>query len=177
MVFGVARSNFGTIIRNSLDGGSLIWIESVIFQREDTSQEYTEFVYKLVRCSYWSGDDIPPRFPRGQKFHKGVRGQRHYVLRKGREYGIKASFLIGFRDVYISFFSSLFLRNPLPFSYTLQPYFFVFSNHRVFILFYLINGVGELLVAGLHVSCRGEEEERGREKREKFSWPGSHCAS
>lgn len=68
MVFGVARSNFGTIIRNStLDGGSLIWIESVIFQREDTSQEYTEFVYKLVRCSLLVGGRYSSSFSTGTK--------------------------------------------------------------------------------------------------------------
>lgn len=67
VVFGVARSNFGTIIRNSLDGGSLIWIESVIFQREDTSQEYTEFVYKLVRCSLLVGGRYSSSFSAGTK--------------------------------------------------------------------------------------------------------------
>lgn len=54
-------------------GGSLIWIESDIFQPRMHGEGYTQSSF-ISRCviAYWSGVHDIPRFPRGQKFHKGV---------------------------------------------------------------------------------------------------------
>lgn len=111
----------------------------------------SSFISSCV-VAYWSGNDIP-RFPRGQKFHKGVHGQHHYVLR-GREYGIKArsSFFDRIaRRLYQFFFPFSFSFYVIPFPSLKQSFtFFVFSNTPRFIqfLFHFVNGVGELVVAG-----------------------------
>lgn len=110
----------------------------------------SSFISSCV-VAYWSGNDIP-RFPRGQKFHKGVHGQHHYVLR-GREYGIKArsSFFDRIaRRLYQFFFPFSFSFYVIPFPSLKQSFtFFEHAPFRpVFIPFYFVNGVGELVVAG-----------------------------
>lgn len=143
----------------------------------------SSFISSCV-LAYWSRDDIP-RFPRGQKFHKGVhtgniitcRGEGNTESKRAR-----TSFLIGLRDVYISFF---FFYVTL-FSSLIQSFaFFVLSNtfHRVFYLYFILSYKRCWWTSCCRYTrdlCRGEGEKKKENfpesKREKFSRPGSHCA-
>lgn len=144
----------------------------------------SSFISSCV-LAYWSRDDIP-RFPRGQKFHKGVHRQHHYVSR-GREYGIKASTNELFdriaRRLYQFFFFFFYVTL---FSSLIQSFaFFVLSNtfHRVFYLYFILSYKRCWWISCCRYTrdlCRGEggkkKENFPESKREKFSRPGSHCA-